>query len=210
MGYLGRRIGLSQDNGDSNPGAAGGAVGGGILDLFAHGYFERQGDIYNDPAVPPPPPSGHTATGGVISDYTTSPGDVYRAHIFTSSSDFNVTDTGTLDDTIDYLVVAGGGGGGSMQNGAHDAGTGGGGAGYNGIGAGTAGTSNTGSGGGGSFAGTAPSGPFAANGGSGLVVIRYSNQQTCNVGAGLTSTTTTDGSDKITTFTAGTGTITFS
>ena len=49
MGYLGRRIGLSQDQGDSNPGAAGGAVGGGLLDLFAHGYFERQGDIYNAP-----------------------------------------------------------------------------------------------------------------------------------------------------------------
>ena len=47
MGYLGRRIGLSQDQGDSNPGGADGAVGGGILDLFANGYFERQGDIYN-------------------------------------------------------------------------------------------------------------------------------------------------------------------
>ena len=51
MGYLGRRIGLSQDNGDSNPGGAGGAVGGGILDLFAHGYFERQGDLYNAPGA---------------------------------------------------------------------------------------------------------------------------------------------------------------
>ena len=67
MGYLGRRIGLSQDSGDSNPSGAGGAVGGGILDLFAHGYFERQGDIYNAPGANP---SGHTATGGVISDYT--------------------------------------------------------------------------------------------------------------------------------------------
>ena len=35
MGYLGRRIGLSQDSGDSNPGGANGAVGGGILDIFA-------------------------------------------------------------------------------------------------------------------------------------------------------------------------------
>ena len=49
MGYLGRRIGLSQDQGDSNPGAANGAVGGGILDLFENGYFERQGGIYNNP-----------------------------------------------------------------------------------------------------------------------------------------------------------------
>ena len=67
MGYLGRRIGLSQDQGDSNPGASGGAVGGGILDLFSNGYFERQGDIYNAPGIVL---TGHTATGGIISDYT--------------------------------------------------------------------------------------------------------------------------------------------
>jgi len=108
MGYLGRRIGLSQDNGDSNPGGAGGAVGGGILDLFTHGYFERQGDLYNDPGLPP---AGLTATGGVISDYT-SGSDVYRAHIFTSSGTLNVTTLSrdsSLPDTIEYLVVAGGG-----------------------------------------------------------------------------------------------------
>ena len=46
MGYLGRRIGLSQDKGDSTPGGADGAVGGGILDLFASGYFERQDKIF--------------------------------------------------------------------------------------------------------------------------------------------------------------------
>ena len=40
MGYLGRRIGLSQDQGNSNPGGADGAVGGGLLDLFSNGYFQ--------------------------------------------------------------------------------------------------------------------------------------------------------------------------
>ena len=40
MGYLGRRIGLSQGSGDSSPGGADGAVGGGLLDLFANGYFQ--------------------------------------------------------------------------------------------------------------------------------------------------------------------------
>ena len=54
MGHLGRRIGLSQDQGDSNPGGADGAVGGGILDLFANGYFERQDKIYNAPGLIPP------------------------------------------------------------------------------------------------------------------------------------------------------------
>ena len=53
MGYLGRRIGKAQNQGDSNPGGANGAVGGGILDLFANGYFERQGDIYNAPGLGP-------------------------------------------------------------------------------------------------------------------------------------------------------------
>jgi len=108
MGYLGRRIGLSQDNGDSNPGAAGGAVGGGLLDLFAHGYFERQGDIYNAPGIVTP--EGMTATGGIISDYV-SGSDVYRSHIFTSSGALNVSALSTsLPNSVDYLCVAGGGG----------------------------------------------------------------------------------------------------
>lgn len=109
MGYLGRRIGLSQDNGDPNPGAANGAVGGGLLDLFAHGYFERQGDIYNAPGVAPT--TGVVATGGIVSDYTTSPGDIYRSHIFTSSGIFNVSAIGSgSGNNVDYLLVGGGGG----------------------------------------------------------------------------------------------------
>ena len=119
MGYLGRRIGLSQDQGDSNPGAAGGAVGGGLLDLFAHGYFERQGDLYNAPGAGP---LGLTATGGIISDYAIGPGDVYRAHIFTSSGALNVTAIGDFGDTVDYLVVGGGGAGGGWVGGGGGAG----------------------------------------------------------------------------------------
>ena len=125
MGYLGRRIGLSQDQGDSNPGAAGGAVGGGLLDLISHGYFERQGDLYNAPGVGSDTgaPQGITATGGVISDYITTPGDVYRAHVFTSSGALNVTDTtSNFGATIEYLVVAGGGSGGQNLGGGGGAG----------------------------------------------------------------------------------------
>ena len=54
-------------------------------------------------------PQGLTASGGVISDYTTSPGDVYRAHIFTSSGALNVTALGNQGNTVEYLVVAAGG-----------------------------------------------------------------------------------------------------
>ena len=120
MGYIGRRIGLSQDQGDSNPGGADGAVGGGILDLFSHGYFERQGDIHNAPSILP---LEIEASGGVISDYT-SGSDVYRAHIFTSSGTFEVSqlsNTGNPN-TVEYLVVAGGGGGGNATGGGGGAG----------------------------------------------------------------------------------------
>ena len=57
--------------------------------------------------------SGLTATGGVISDYT-SGSDVYRAHVFTSSGTFVVSALGSGSPTaeaVEYLVVAGGGGG---------------------------------------------------------------------------------------------------
>tara|TARA_Y100001937_G_C7116030_1_gene330162 strand:+ start:60 stop:2087 length:2028 start_codon:yes stop_codon:yes gene_type:complete len=108
MGYLGRRIGLSQDKGDSTPGGADGAVGGGILDLFAQGYFERQDKIYNAPGSPQ---TGIVATGGAINDYTDS-GTVYRSHTFTSSGSFVVTNVGELGGTVDILSVGGGGGGG--------------------------------------------------------------------------------------------------
>ena len=58
-----------------------------------------------------------TATGGVISDYGTPPGDIYRAHIFTASGDFNVSALGDYGDTIDALLVGGGGGGGNYGGG---------------------------------------------------------------------------------------------
>ena len=79
MGYLGRRIGLSQDSGDSNPSGANGAVGGGILDLFAHGYFERQGDLYNAPTSSL---SGMNASGGTaINEYSSQMENIIE-HIF--------------------------------------------------------------------------------------------------------------------------------
>ena len=59
-----------------------------------------------------PVPAGHTATGGVISEYTSGPA-VYRAHVFTSSGTFVISELGNLESTVEYLVVAGGGGAGS-------------------------------------------------------------------------------------------------
>ena len=64
--------------------------------------------------------SGHIATGGVIGDYVVG-NNIYRTHTFTSSGTFNVTELGTLENTVDYLIVGGGGGGG----GGYEAGGGG-------------------------------------------------------------------------------------
>ena len=105
------------------------------------------------------------------------------------------------------VTYAGGGGGGATTGG-----TGGtsqtGGNGGNPGSYGSAGTANTGGGGGGGGGGT--SGGTSGAGGSGVVILRYPNTYTVTIGSGLTGSTATDGSDKVTTFTAGTGTISFS
>lgn len=95
-------------------------------------------------------------------------------------------------------------GGGGAASGSQAGGNGGGGAGNN-NGVGTAGTANTGGGGGGS---RAVSGTFGGStGGSGVVILRYLSSRTITIGAGLTGSTTTDGSFRVTTITAGTGNV---
>ena len=115
---------------------------------------------------------------------------------------------------IDSVQRAGGGGGGIST--VATGGTGGAGGGGDGQNAfltpGVAGGVNTGSGGGGGGGG-APDGtgnPFGGAGGSGVVIIKYPDTVTIsNPGGGLTSTTATAGGFKVTTFTAGTGNVSF-
>lgn len=102
------------------------------------------------------------------------------------------------DITGSSITRAGGGGGWGLGGSLGQAGSGGAGAGN-----GSAGTANTGSGGGGQRNGT------GGTGGSGIVILRYPNTKTLTIGAGLTHSTATVGSDKVTSFTAGTGTINF-
>jgi len=87
-------------------------------------------------------------------------------------------------------------------------GAGGGGAGgrYTVIG-GDDGTTNTGSGGGGAYGST---GELCGSGGSGVVILRYPSSYTITIGSGLTGTTTTVGSNKVTTLTAGSGNVSWS
>ena len=63
------------------------------------------GDSSNDQG------NGHTATGGIISDYEES-GTVYRSHTFINPGTFVISQLSSVHPaTIDYLVVGGGGGG---------------------------------------------------------------------------------------------------
>ena len=105
MGRVNRRIGKSSET--ANVTVDG--TGGGVLDSFLQTYFNRSGNLYNAPGVQI---AGVIATGGVISDYT-SGSDVFRAHIFTTSGQLDVTGLGTLGAQADFVVVGGGGAGGS-------------------------------------------------------------------------------------------------
>jgi len=110
------------------------------------------------------------------------------------------------------ITYAGGGGGGTYNGGTPGIGGSGGGgnaAAFNSNG--INGTANTGGGGGGNGGrGGTVNNLASGAGGSGVVILRYPNTKTITVGAGLTATTATVGTDSVTTFTAGTGTISFS
>jgi hypothetical protein len=105
------------------------------------------------------------------------------------------------------VTYAGGGGGGGYYGTGGAGGVGGGGTGGTGAANNNAtnGTANTGGGAGGGEQNST----VARSGGSGIVILRYPNSYTITIGAGLTGTTATDGSDKVTSFTAGTGNIQF-
>ena len=70
-------------------------------------------------------PNGHTASGGIISDYEEN-GTVYRSHTFITPGTFEITALSSVHPAnIDYLVVGGGGGGGGNAHGADGQGAGG-------------------------------------------------------------------------------------
>ena len=109
------------------------------------------------------------------------------------------------------VYYAGGGGGGSnvnTNNAVFPGGLGGGGAGgYTSVVLASSGTANTGGGGGG--AGGPQDGVYSYGGagGSGIVILRYPSDYTITLGAGLTGTTATVSSNKVTTITAGSGNV---
>lgn len=109
--------------------------------------------------------------------------------------------SGSASSITGTSVTRAGGGGGSRRNSGSNGGGGDGGGGGSNV----TGSANTGSGGGGSQnEGDNGSG----YGGSGIVILRYlTSEGTITLGAGLTGSTATDGSYKVTTITAGTGNV---
>jgi len=97
---------------------------GHLLEYFRQN-FGVGGGANSGPSIEP---SGLSASGGIVNDYTEPGGSIYRAHIFTSSGTFQVTQSGTFGNDVDFLVVAGGGGGGRLAA-SGNGGRGGGGAG---------------------------------------------------------------------------------
>ena len=193
--------GVSSTNGGSGGGSGQGAVAGTGLSNQGFGG-----------GTSPEGPTAYGAGGGG------GAGAVGQAGTSTYGGNGGVGRATSISGTSTYY--AGGGGGGVYTN-AQDnpegqGGLGGGGKAANTTyltdAAGFAGQANTGGGGGGAVRGTNSSGSYlnGGAGGSGIVILKYPNQYTATVSGVLTSSTSTAVAGyKITTFTAGTGTVTF-
>lgn len=112
--------------------------------------------------------------------------------------------TGIQSSVTGTTTYRGGGGGGGGDTAAGTGGTGGGGNGAVSSAAGN-GTTNTGGGGGGVIYNQ-----ISGNGGSGIVILKYPSNYVATFSAGLTVSTLTINSYKVSSITAGTGTVIFS
>ncbi len=184
------------------------------------------GGVYTAPGGNDEGGGGGGGAGAVGSAGTTIGGNAYggAGGVGLAVNILNTTNAGTAsvgEVNGGSVFFAGGGGGGFMDYGqtipsnrGGDGGTGGGGNGGGGPSsitfAAAAGTVNTGGAAGGAGANVSTG---SKAGGSGVVILRYPSSFTLTAGAGLTQSSGspfTEGSDKISVFTAGTGTITFS
>ena len=156
----------------------------------------------------PSPTSGHAGGNGTVNGPAYGGGGGGGAG--SAGTNGSSSNGGNAGDGLEVNILGGtgnyygGGGGGGNDSGTP--GTGGSGVGGSGgaNGAGSVGTVNTGSGGGGG--GGTSAGAVGAGGSSGIVILRYPSGYTIS---GLSGTTTTVGTDKVTTFTSGTGNIQF-
>ena len=105
--------------GAGQPGAPGGDNIGGSLSKNDHWYLQQGFGFSGDPGASP---EGMVASGGVMSEYTSPPGAVYRCHTFVASGSFVVSKLGGDYNDLEYVVIAGGGGGGGDRGGGGGAG----------------------------------------------------------------------------------------
>ena len=106
MGMIGKRRGKVV-KGAGSPGADGSDNIGGSLSKSDHWYLQQGFNLKNTtPAI-----DGHTASGGIITEYV-SGSDAYRAHLFEGSGSLVVSSLGQIDSEVDVFLVGGGGGGG--------------------------------------------------------------------------------------------------
>lgn len=184
---LGGGRGTAQPLGGNGGSGGGAGFGNGGTGTAGQGY--DAGNYIEDNAYPGTGGGGAGGVGGNNIGATGGAGGLGLASSITGTS----------------VTRASGGAGGSFTGSAGTAPAGGGGrGGSNGAGNAISGANNTGGGGGG---GGGDNGNGAGAGGSGVVILRYPSANTVTVGGGLTASTATDGSFKVTTFTAGTGTI---
>tara|TARA_Y100000004_G_scaffold195532_1_gene262802 strand:+ start:529 stop:1539 length:1011 start_codon:yes stop_codon:yes gene_type:complete len=184
-GQGGRSFNKCGSSGSPNGRTSGGPTSGFTNNITGQGFGSGDG-------VATQGSGGAGGAGGAGANGTSGQGGAGGAGVASSITGSSVT-------------RAGGGGGGGTTGGA--GGSGGGGAGGSGNNAsGTSGTVNTGGGGGGSGILT---GGTPGSGGSGIVILKYPDSFTATIGSGLTSTTATSSGFKITSFTAGTDTVSF-
>jgi hypothetical protein len=197
--------------GNANVGV-GGASSGGDGGSGGGGHYQTPGNVGGAGTANQGYAGGNAVSG--LTPYTAGGGGGAGSVGGNGSSSSSGSGGSGVASTITGSSVtrAGGGGGGyasDVNKPAGAGGSGGGGAGgASASGAGGNGVANTGSGGGGT-GGQNSGGSNSGAGGSGVVILRYPDAYTVNIGSGLTGSTATDGSDKVTTFTAGTGTISF-
>jgi len=186
-------------------GGSGGSGGGG-------GSITTDNALGNTPSTSPSQGSnGGAGTGNQISTSASGGGGGSSAvGSNASASTGGAGGAGTASSITGSSVTRAGGGGGAGTVTQGAGGNGGGGAGVINAGGGSAGAGTVNTGGGGGGGGYTTSATVGGAGGSGVVIIKYPDTLTVsNSGGGLTFSTSSAGGFKVTSFTAGTGTIQF-
>ena len=108
---IGKRKGYTAKGAGAQPNADNTKKVGGSLSKNDHWYIQEGFGMPFDPGSADV--LGMEASGGIISEYTTPTGEIYRSHTFTASGAFTVAQLAStpLWNNVNYLVVGGGGGG---------------------------------------------------------------------------------------------------